>query len=233
MELFHADVAISSAFKGLPSVFDLTAPLDGVPPTWRIKSLSRRCVGGVSKRRAQAKHGSHSGRDHGSNVGIRASIGKRQIRRMPQKDTIFVRTAGKQALVASRVLRRVSPARVRKWDRHRFAIESSYRQMHRARVCTCMRCPKLRFLFFALALILRSVCVWVWLHYFNFADERGELVSLRLELLRFRRMLEWRACIESDELHVGPPLSSGVRLRRNLKLLSFKKARDRCTVFLT
>jgi hypothetical protein len=45
MQPFHADVAITSAFNGLPSVFDLTAPLDGVPPTWRIKSMSRRCVG--------------------------------------------------------------------------------------------------------------------------------------------------------------------------------------------
>ena len=45
MQPFHADVAITSAFNGLPSVFDLTAPLDEVPPTWGIKSMSRRCVG--------------------------------------------------------------------------------------------------------------------------------------------------------------------------------------------
>lgn len=171
----------------------------------RRRGESKRCrvrVSEVCRNDAQTKQGSQSGRDHGSNFGIRTSIGKRQIRRMPPKDTNFVRTAGKQALVASRGLRRLSPARVRKWDRHRFAIESSYRQMHRARVCTCRRCPKRRFLFFALALILRSVCVWV--HYFHFADERGELPSLRLELLRFRRMLEWCACIVSDKLHDGP-----------------------------
>lgn len=65
-----------------------------------------------------------------------------------------------------------------------------------------MRRPKLRFLFFALALILRSV--WVWLRYFIFADERGETPSLRLELLRFHRMLEWLASVESDKSHDGP-----------------------------
>jgi putative transposase len=106
---------------------------------------------------------------------------------------------------ASRVLRRLSPACVREWYRRRFAIESSYRQVHQARVRTCTRCPKLRFLFFALALILRNV--WVWLHYFIFADERGETPSLRLELLRFRRMLEWLASVESDKLHDGTPPS--------------------------
>ena len=60
---------------------------------------------------------------------------------------------------ASRVLRRLSPECVREWYRRRFAIETSYRQMHQARVRTCTRCPKLRHLFFALALILRNV--WV------------------------------------------------------------------------
>ena len=45
MQPFHADIAITSAFNGLPSVFDSTTPLDGVPPTWRIKSTSLRCVG--------------------------------------------------------------------------------------------------------------------------------------------------------------------------------------------
>lgn len=106
---------------------------------------------------------------------------------------------------ASRVLRRLSPECVREWYRRRFAIETSYRQMHQARVRTCTRCPKLRYLFFALALILRNV--WVWLHYFVFADVRGEAPSLRLELLRFRRMLAWIASVEIDTLHDGKPPS--------------------------
>ncbi len=45
LEPLHADVAITSAFHGLPVVLDLTAPLDGVSPTRRIKSMSLRCVG--------------------------------------------------------------------------------------------------------------------------------------------------------------------------------------------
>jgi putative transposase len=46
--------------------------------------------------------------------------------------------------------------------RLRFGIESSYRQMHQARIRTCTRSPLLRLLYVAVALILRNV--WVWLH---------------------------------------------------------------------
>jgi hypothetical protein len=45
LERFHAAVAITSPFNRLPSAVELTAPLDGVPPTWRIKSMSLRRVG--------------------------------------------------------------------------------------------------------------------------------------------------------------------------------------------
>lgn len=38
-------VAISSTFNGLPFAMGLTAPLDRVPPTWRVKSISLRRVG--------------------------------------------------------------------------------------------------------------------------------------------------------------------------------------------
>jgi hypothetical protein len=41
---FHANAAITSPFHGIPSVVYLTAPLDGVQPTWRVKSISRGCV---------------------------------------------------------------------------------------------------------------------------------------------------------------------------------------------
>ena len=47
--------------------------------------------------------------------------------------------------------------------RKRFGIETSYRQMHEARIKTCTRNPKLRLLFIGIALVLRNV--WVWLHF--------------------------------------------------------------------
>ena len=45
--------------------------------------------------------------------------------------------------------------------RQRFGIETSYRQMHQARIRTSTRNPLLRYLFVAIALLLRNV--WVWL----------------------------------------------------------------------
>jgi hypothetical protein len=83
------------------------------------------------------------------------------------------------------------PDSTREQYRKRFGIETSYRQAHQARIRTCTRSPKLRLLFFALALILRNV--WVWLHFTIFADRRGEDPELRLKLLRFRRMLDCRS----------------------------------------
>ena len=48
---FTPGAAITFAFNGRPPVFNLTVPLDGVPPTGRIKSRSRRCVGPTRARR--------------------------------------------------------------------------------------------------------------------------------------------------------------------------------------
>lgn len=45
LQPFHADVAIMFAFIGRPFAFGLTAPLDQVSPTWRIKSMSLRRAG--------------------------------------------------------------------------------------------------------------------------------------------------------------------------------------------
>ncbi|RLT19863.1 MAG: hypothetical protein DWI29_04750 [Planctomycetota bacterium] len=45
LEPFYVPDAITSAFNGFPSVFGLTALLDGLSPTWRIKSMSRQRVG--------------------------------------------------------------------------------------------------------------------------------------------------------------------------------------------
>ncbi len=84
--------------------------------------------------------------------------------------------------------------------RRRFGIESSYRQLQQARIRTCTRDPKLRLLFVGVALVLRNV--WVWLHATRLADPGGEL---RLERLRFRRLLEWLAMYAYSQLHDNSP----------------------------
>jgi putative transposase len=59
-------------------------------------------------------------------------------------------------------LRPSSPLWVRETYRKRFAIETSYRQANQARIYTSTRDPLRRFLFVAIALIVRNV--WAWLH---------------------------------------------------------------------
>lgn len=93
------------------------------------------------------------------------------------------------------------PDTTREQYRKRFGIETSYRQGNQARIRTSERSPKLRLLYFALALILRNV--WVWLHFTIFADHRGENPKLRLDRLRFRRMLEWIEEVVKQQLHDG------------------------------
>lgn len=93
------------------------------------------------------------------------------------------------------------PDTTREQYRKRFGIETSYRQGNQARIRTSERCPKLRLLYFALALILRNV--WVWLHFTIIADRRGEHPELRLERLAFRRMLEWIEEAVKQQMHDG------------------------------
>src|SRR5262249_60720015 len=56
-----------------------------------------------------------------------------------------------------------SPLWVKETYRQRFGIETSYRQMHQARIRTSTRDPLLRLLYVGVALILRNV--WAWLHW--------------------------------------------------------------------
>lgn len=93
------------------------------------------------------------------------------------------------------------PDTTREQYRKRFGIETSYRQGHQARIRTSERCPKLRLLYFGIALILRNV--WVWLHFTIIADRRGEDPELHLERLRFRRMLEWIEAVVKHNMHDG------------------------------
>lgn len=73
--------------------------------------------------------------------------------------------------------------------RSRFAIETSYRQLHQARIRTCTRDPLLRLLYVGLALILRNV--WVWLHWEVLAQRRRGGRRVDLSQLRLRQMLLW------------------------------------------
>jgi IS4 transposase len=78
---------------------------------------------------------------------------------------------------------------VRQVYRSRFAIETTYRQMHQARIRTSTRDPRLRLLYVGLALVLRNA--WVWFHYRVLARPRRGGREICLELLRFRTMLLW------------------------------------------
>jgi DDE family transposase len=86
-------------------------------------------------------------------------------------------------------LRPSSYAWVKETYRSRFAIETSYRQMHQARVRTCTRDPLLRLLYVGLALLLRNV--WVWLHWQVLAHRKRGGRRVDLGRLSFRKMLVW------------------------------------------
>lgn len=93
------------------------------------------------------------------------------------------------------------PQEIRARYRKRFGIESSYRQWRQARIYTCTRDPHLRLLFVVIGLLLRNV--WVWIHETKFAEGWGPSMTLHLEKLRFRRMLDWIAFEVVAQLHDG------------------------------
>ena len=94
-----------------------------------------------------------------------------------------------------------APTEIRERYRQRFGIESSFRQLRQARIYTCTRDPHLRLLFVAVALLLRNL--WVWIHATKLAEGRGPSMTLRLDLLRFKRMLDWIAQTVVALLHDG------------------------------
>jgi putative transposase len=78
---------------------------------------------------------------------------------------------------------------VKETYRSRFAIETSYRQMHQARIRTCTRNPLLRLLYVGVALVLRNV--WVWLHWEVLAQRGRGPRRIDLSRMSFRRLLLW------------------------------------------
>jgi len=86
---------------------------------------------------------------------------------------------------------------IKKTYRRRFGIESSYRQLHQARIRTSTRNPVLRLLFVAVALILRNV--WVWLHGEVIALPRKGARALRPGCLRFQQVLLWLMVVVANQ----------------------------------
>ena len=78
---------------------------------------------------------------------------------------------------------------VKETYRRRFAIETTYRQLRQARIRTCTPDPLLRFLYIAIALLLRNV--WVWLHWEVLAQPRRGRRRIDLNQLPFQAMLLW------------------------------------------
>ena len=98
---------------------------------------------------------------------------------------------GREALVYAfgGPLRPSSYTWVKETYRSRFGIETSYRQLHQARIRTCTRDPLWRLLYVAIALILRNV--WVWLHWEVLAERRRGHRRVDLRQLTFRQLLLW------------------------------------------
>lgn len=98
---------------------------------------------------------------------------------------------------------------VKETYRSRFGIETSYRQMHQARIRTCTRDPLLRLLYVGVALVLRNV--WVWLHWQVLSNRRRGGRRLDLSRMSFRQMLLWlQHYVEGwlgihDEVHAERP----------------------------
>jgi hypothetical protein len=78
---------------------------------------------------------------------------------------------------------------VKETYRRRFGIETSYRQMNQCRIRTTTNRFDVRFLYVAIALLLRNL--WVWLHHAVLSSPRRGGPELHLERLRLRTMLLW------------------------------------------
>lgn len=114
---------------------------------------------------------------------------------------------GRQSLVYA--YWRIDPAStkwLRETYRKRFAIETSYRQMHQGRARTCTRNPLVRLLLVGVALVLRNV--WVWLHHAVLSTPRRGNCRYNLERLPLRTMLQWLQHQAEEELGVRDEVSS-------------------------
>ena len=118
---------------------------------------------------------------------------------------------GRQALVYGFWGLRPSSYRwVSETYRLRFGIETTYRQLHQARIRTCTRDPLLRLLYVGIALLLRNV--WVWLHWEVLAHPHRGGRQIDLDQLGFRAMLVGLQHLAEelfgicDEIHAQHPM---------------------------
>ncbi|MBV8317294.1 MAG: transposase, partial [Planctomycetaceae bacterium] len=109
---------------------------------------------------------------------------------------------GRQALIyAYWGYRPPSPESVFATYRLRFGIETSYRQMHEARIRTTTRSPVIRLLYVGIALVLRNL--WVWLHYTILAMPRRGGRAILLERLRWETLLLWLLHVVEERFGVA------------------------------
>jgi hypothetical protein len=139
----------------------------------------------------------HTMKDRRKQVAVKVCVGYRRHRKRKGAKQV----TQKLFYAAWRV--HGSPKGIRKRYRQRFGIEASYRQMRQARIYTCTRNPHLRLLFVAVALILRNL--WVWIHQTQLAEGPPHNPTLRLERLRFKRMLDWIIHEVASLFHDGTP----------------------------
>jgi hypothetical protein len=143
----------------------------------------RRATGLRRLRMQAAGWYSHTMRSQGREVAIRVCVAYRTHKN--RRDGRHVQ----QKLLFAGWRAGGTPQEIRHGYRKRFGIETSFRQMRQARISTCTPDPHLRLTFVAVALLLRNL--WVWVHQTRLSEGTGEAMTVRLERLRFKRMLEW------------------------------------------
>jgi hypothetical protein len=97
----------------------------------------------------------------------------------------------------------------------RFAIETSYRQMHQARIRTCSRSPVVRLFLIGVALLLRNV--WAWLHWEVLSTPCQGQRRLNLGRLRFQTLLVWLLHVIEGVFGVSDSVSTERRLGTNVR----------------
>jgi len=94
-----------------------------------------------------------------------------------------------------------SPDSVFSTYRLRFGIESSYRQMPEGRIRTTTRRPEVRLLYVGIALVLRTI--WVWLHSTVLSMPRRGGRAIQLERLRWETLLLWLLHVAEETFGVA------------------------------
>lgn len=175
-EFFNVPVVEFLQEEELP--FLMPVMFRGRPPKKTRKATGLRWI-----KQQSAGWYSHTMKNKKREVTVQVCVGYRRHKNREDRK----RVQQKLLFAAWRV--RGTLAEIRERYRKRFGIETSYRQMRQARIYTCTRHPHLRLFFVALALILRNL--WVWIHATHLADRHGDNLTLHLERLRFKQMLDW------------------------------------------